>query len=196
MKLHHLPWFRVVTTLSQNPLALLGGVLLCLSPALAPGQSVTFTGAQITLPASGLSSPFGIAVDSAGNVFIADSNKHRVVELPRTATGYGEQTTLLQFDGSFLPTGVAVDSAGDVFIAIAGDLNTLDVGHAVELPRTATGYGPQTTLPFSGFDVLGVAVDGAGDVFIEEPFRNSRVVELPRKDRRATGRKQPFRPAA
>ncbi len=54
MKLHPLPWFRVATTLSQNPLALVGGVLLCLSPALAPGQSVSFAGAQsATSPSTG-----------------------------------------------------------------------------------------------------------------------------------------------
>ena len=29
------PWFRVVTTLSHNPLALVGGVLLCLSSVAA-----------------------------------------------------------------------------------------------------------------------------------------------------------------
>src|ERR1700722_14569870 len=44
MKHFPLPWFRVVTTLSHNPLALLGGVLLCVSPALAPAQNVTFAG--------------------------------------------------------------------------------------------------------------------------------------------------------
>jgi hypothetical protein len=36
----------------------------------------------------------------------------------------------------------------------------------VELPWMGTGYGPQTTLPFSGLIVpVGVAVDSAGDVF-------------------------------
>ena len=39
------PWFRVVTALSHTPLALVGGVLLCLSPVAARGQSVSFAGA-------------------------------------------------------------------------------------------------------------------------------------------------------
>ena len=37
----------------------------------------------------------------------------------------------------------------------------------MELPRTATGYGPQTTLPTSGLSQpTGVAVDSTGNVFI------------------------------
>ena len=49
-------------------------------------------------------------------MFIADTENSRVVELPRTATGYGPQTTL-PTNGLFWPYGIAVDNAGDVFIA-------------------------------------------------------------------------------
>ena len=40
---------------------------------------------------------------------------NRVVELPRTGTGYGPQMTL-PFSGLNGPYGIALDSAGDVFI--------------------------------------------------------------------------------
>lgn len=173
MNLRFLPRFSSPKTLFQHPLALLGGVLLCVVPMAAKGQSVTFAGAQMTLPTSGLNYPYGIAVDSSGNVFIADFFNNRVVELPRTATGYGPQTTL-PADGLNEPTGVAVDSAGDVLIS-DGENNRV-----VELPRTATGYGPQTTLPASGLSFPeGIAVDGAGNIFIADN-ENNRVVELPR----------------
>ncbi len=50
----------------------------------------------------------------------------------------------------------------------------------VELPKIATGYGAQTTLPASGLNnSTGVAVDGTGDVFIADDD-NHRVVELPK----------------
>ena len=66
-----------------------------------------------------------------------------------------------------------MDSADDVFIADSG------YHLVVELPRTATGYGPQITLPFSGLSYLGgVAVDSAGDVFVAD-YGNNRVLELP-----------------
>ena len=81
-------------------------------------------------------------MDRAGDVFIADSAADRVVELPRTETGYGPQTTL-SASGFYYPEGVAVDRAGDVFIL---DYFT----RVVELPVTATGFGPHINLPASG----------------------------------------------
>ncbi len=153
-----------VATLFPNPLALLGSLFLCLAPAAASAQSVTFTGTQTTLPFSGLDRPDAVAVDSAGDIFITDSQALLVLELPVTATGYGPQTALpfsglSDADGG--PGGPALDSAGDVFISDQGNNRVL------ELPRTATGYGPQTTLPFSGLNRPdSVAADSAGDVFV------------------------------
>ena len=55
MKLHRLPVISAVSTLFQNPLTLLGGVLLLPFPDRSPrGQSVTFAGAVTTLPFTGL----------------------------------------------------------------------------------------------------------------------------------------------
>ena len=171
MQLHHLPWSPVVKTLFQHPLALLsGGLLLCLAPVLAPGQSVTFAGTHSILPASGVN-PWGIAVDAAGDVFISYTNSNQLVELPRTALGFGTQVAL---PISGFPTGVAVDGAGNVFFADPV------FQRSVELPKTATGYGPQTTLPASGLrQPFGVALDSAGDVFIADAG-NDNVVELPK----------------
>jgi len=128
----------------------------------SPAGAVTFS--QQTLPFSGLSNPFGVAVDGSGNVFVADSPVNdRVVELSG-----GTQVTL-PFSGLSSPRGVAVDGAGDVFVA-----DTLN-DRVVELPAGGT----QVTLPFSGLNLPGgVAVDGAGDVFVADSF-NGRVVELP-----------------
>ena len=140
-------------------------VLLILSlNAIVAAQSVTFAGAQTTVPASGLFEPTGVAVDAGGNVFIADLGNNRVVEVP--ASG-GPQFTV----GSGLagPFGVAVDGAGDVFIADSGNSRVVEV----------TPSGVQTTVPASGLNSpYGVAVDGAGDVFIADSG-NSRVVKVP-----------------
>jgi sugar lactone lactonase YvrE len=179
---------------------------LCLMTTFAAAQSVSFAGTQTTVPASGLSFPGGVAVDGAGDVFIADTNDNRVVEVP---AGGGPQTTV--GSGLYYPYGVAVDGAGDVFIADylnsrvvevpvgggpqttvgiglrnpvgvavdrAGDIFIADSGNSrvVEVPA---GGGPQTTVPASGLNFpTGVAVDGAGNVFIAD-YDNSRVVEVP-----------------
>ncbi len=67
---------------------------------------------QTFLPTSGLIYASGVAVDSPGNVFVADLFNNRVLELPKTETGYGPQTTL-PASGLASPEGIAVDGAGN-----------------------------------------------------------------------------------
>ena len=102
----------------MNPLVFSTCALLLLGafPVSAYAQSVTFAGVQTAVSASGLSSPTAVAVDGAGNVFIADTYHSRVVEVP---AGGGAQTTV--GSGLSAPYGVAMDAAGDVFIADTGN---------------------------------------------------------------------------
>ena len=118
-----------------------------------------------TLPLNGLSAPQGVAIDSAGDVFVADDGSNRVLELP---AGSSRQRTL-PFTGLSGPEGVAVDPAGDVFVTDYYN------NRALELPA---GSSQQQTLPLSGLSrPEGVAVDSAGDVFVADSA-NGRVVEL------------------
>ena len=120
-------------------------------------------------------------IRQAGDVFITDTlhgRNNRVLELPRTATGYGPQSTILTNSAGAVGVagGVAVDSAGNVFITYPGD-GVPSYRLVVELPKTSTGYGPQTTLPISGLNAPdGIAVDGAGDVFVAS--QSNQPVEL------------------
>jgi hypothetical protein len=104
-------------------------------------------------------------VDGAGDVFIADNNNSRVVEVP---AGGGPQITV--GSGLYYPYAVAVDAAGDVFIA------DTDNSRIVEVPA---GGGAQFTVGIGLNLPYGVAVDGAGDVFIADTY-NYRVVEVQR----------------
>lgn len=127
---------------------------------------------QTTLPvplADGLS---GVAVDSAGDVFVtntgSDSAEPAVLERPAGSSTL--QT--LPFGPLSDPWSIAVDGAGDVFVTELFQ----GVNAVLELPA---GSSAQQVLPFAGLNAPeGVAVDAAGDVFAANTGAND-VLELP-----------------
>ena len=77
--------FPAMSTRRRGTLIAAGVFALLLLGAIttpAQAQQVAFTGAQTTVPASGLLCPRGVAVDRTGNVFVADSNDSRIIEAP------------------------------------------------------------------------------------------------------------------
>ena len=77
------------------------------------GPSV-FSSNQTTI-GSGFDNPWGVAVDTSGQVFVGDTNNNRIVSM--NADG-SHQTTI--GSGFNYPSGVAVDTSGHVFV---GDTN-------------------------------------------------------------------------
>lgn len=159
----------------RNHVARMAAVALCtfvlVAAFCAPlaGQSVAFAGLQIGV-GSGLSGAHGIAVDGAGDVFIAESGATGIVEIPAGCTSSSCQVTV----GSGLsgPYGVAVDVAGDVFAADTGN------SRVVEIPAGCSSSSCQVIIG-SGFkNPEGVAVDNNGDVFVADTG-NAQVVEVP-----------------
>jgi phospholipase C len=61
-----------------------------------------------------LDEPYGVAVNSAGDVFASDTGRDRIAEY--TASG----RPVREFGGLDHPEGIAVDSAGDIWVANAG----------------------------------------------------------------------------
>ena len=112
--------------------------------------------------------PSGVAVDSAGNVFVADRFNHTI----RKVTPEGVVTTLAgSAAGFFCPSGVGVDSAGKVFVADQGNSTirkVTSVGVVTTLAGSAglsgSADGTGSAARFS--DLRGVAVDSVGNVFV------------------------------
>ncbi len=104
-----------------------GGVVT----SIAGNGLVGYNGDGISATTAELDSPFGVAVDSAGSVYIADANNHRVRKvatsgLITTVAGTGNQA----FNGDNIdaalanlnfPFGVAFDAIGNIFIAEIGN---------------------------------------------------------------------------
>ena len=130
-----------------------------------PPTGSTPTPQQTTLPFTGFDNPYRLAADTAGNVYVSDTNNNRVLKL---AAGSSTQT-VLPFTGLNHPSQVAVDSAGNVYVT---DMDK-------RVLKLAAGSSTQTVLPITGLhgnDDL--AVDPAGNVYVADSPDN-RVVKLP-----------------
>ena len=132
--------------------------------------------------ANQLSGPDALALDSHGNLFIADAGNNRVVEYTLNAsTGTYSATGITvagaggagsganQLSG---PDALALDSHGNLFIADAGNNRVVEYTlNASTGTYSATG----TTLATSG---RSLALDSHGNLFVGDPV-NNRVVEYP-----------------
>jgi sugar lactone lactonase YvrE len=131
--------------------------------------------------------PFGVAVDSAGNVYVADNGNSTI----RKITPGGVVTTLAGTAGSYgsadgtgpaaqfnYPQGVAVDSVGNVYVAdtFNSEIRKITPGGVVTTlagtahsPGTADGTGPAARFNYPD----GVTVDSAGNVYVADTINHT-----------------------
>ncbi|SEG69868.1 NHL repeat-containing protein [Bryocella elongata] len=135
-----------------------------------------------------LDTPTGIAVDTSGNLYIADSHNHRVrlvsggtiTTIAGTGaagfSGDGAAATSAQLN---MPHGVAVDASGNVYIADTNNFRVrkLSSGNIT----TIAGTGEQNFAGDAGAATaaaldspVAVAVDGAGNVYVAD-LHNQRI---------------------
>ncbi|HEV2279211.1 MAG TPA: choice-of-anchor D domain-containing protein [Acidobacteriaceae bacterium] len=148
-----------------------GNNLLVSTPIYGTGLAAqtAFTPAtQTTILGMGtLNGPGGVAVDAAGDVFVADTNNARVLEIAANST-----QTSIGF-GLNKPQAVALDGVGDLFIA---DNNAS--GNLIEIPYGCTTATCQKSIATGLQSIVGVAVDGLGDFFVSDST-DGEVEEMP-----------------
>ena len=135
-----------------------------------------------------LNYPRGVAVDGAGNLYIADASNHRIRKVDSTGTittiagsgergfsGDGDPATEAQLN---YPWGVAVDGAGNLYIGDSGNhrIRKVDSSGTITTIAGSGEYGfdgdggPATEAQLSY--PRGVAVDGAGNLYIAGASNN------------------------
>jgi sugar lactone lactonase YvrE len=139
--------------------------------------------------AASFTSPEGVAVDTSGNVYVADSgdNKIRMVTSAGVVTslaGDGDYTTSGSADGTGTaalfdePEGIAVDASGNLYVAdmvndtirkitsegvVTTFAGTAGIGGSVDGTGTAAlFYGPE-----------GIAVDASGNVYVADTYNST-----------------------
>ena len=150
--------------------------------------------------ASPLRSPYGVAVDSAGNRYIADSAAHVVCKVDASgiisivagtgASGDGGDGGAANAAGLNSPGGVAVDGTGNLYIAdtgndrirkvtassgvISGSSIISTVAGTLSRPVGPTGYNGDNQPAGNAWlnNPSGVAFDGAGNLYIADRTNN------------------------
>jgi hypothetical protein len=141
-----------------------------------------------------LASPQNVAVDAAGNLYIADANNYRVRKVDATTgvitTVAGNGTAGYSGDGGAatgaelnVTTDVAVDVAGNLYIADFVNSRIRKVDATMGVITTVAGNGSQGDSGDGGAatsaglsNPAGVAVDSAGNLYIAENGNRVRKV--------------------
>jgi len=129
--------------------------------------------------------PGGMAVDSAGNVYVAETGKNTIRRVTPVGTNW-VVTTLAGLAGSsggadgtgsaarfVFPWGLAVEGAGNVYVADFGNCTVRKVTPAGVVTTLAGLAGSSGTVDGTGSaarfsDPSGVAVDSAGNVYLTD----------------------------
>ncbi len=157
--------------------------------AAKPRPTVMGWAVSVTDVARAFDDPFGVALDSAGNVYVSDAGNHNHIR--KIAPG-GASVILAGGREGFAdgagaaaafhtPSGIAVDRKGNLLVADTGN-NAIRVISAQGVVSTLAGDGsagfadgPGKLARFNG--PTGVAVDALGNVFVTDTY-NDRIRKI------------------
>jgi len=162
-----------------------------------------FNGDNLPATSAALNDPYGLIVDDAGNLYIADSANFRIREVPATTSGNMTAGYMYTIAGTnyaptigdngpatsamlYFPLGIAMDKDGNLFIAdtyhgrireVAAKTNgTMAAGYIYTVAGNGTS-GPTgdngPALNASLYYPSDVHVDAMGNLFIADAYLNS-----------------------
>jgi sugar lactone lactonase YvrE len=174
----------IADTLNNRIRKVLNGVIT----TVAGGGACCFSGDNGPATSAQLYIPQGVAVDSAGNVYIADSGNYRVRKVSNgviaTVAGNGTRNLIPGFSSSnglaagaqlYWPSAVAVDSAANLYIA---DSSSGFLGLSLGLIYEVSNGVIATVAGGAAWNSpTGIAVDSAGNLYIADTM-NNRILEV------------------
>jgi sugar lactone lactonase YvrE len=140
--------------------------------AVAATGAAGFSGDNGPALAARLNSPVGIALDSGGNLYIADTANHRIRRIANGVinTVAGSGVAGFSGDNGVATTGVALDAADNLYIADSGNNRIRKVSSGVITTVAGNGSdgysgdnGPATS---AQIQAANVAADAAGNVYV------------------------------
>jgi uncharacterized protein (TIGR03437 family) len=170
----------IVDSVNQRIRKVSGGAI----NTVAGDGTFGYTGDKGAATSAEMLNPSAVAVDSLGNIYIADTGNHVIREVVTGTTATADSVSagdIITFAGNNtggyagdggsatsaeleFPTGVAVDSSGNVYIADSGNNVIREVTNGII--NTIVG-GNATTQQLS--DPETVLVDSSGSLYISEP---------------------------
>ena len=128
------------------------------------------SGTATPIAGAALSAPAGVAVDGAGDLFIADTGNNRIVGVPYNGT---LNTSAAVAIGSSLsgPLAVVANASGELYVADSGAGQIYEIFSPLAQPSqqlVAVGFGNPT----------GLALDASGSLFVAD-YANGDVVRIP-----------------
>ena len=160
---------------------------------IAGTGTATFSGDGGAASKAGLNSPYGLAVDNAGNVYIADSGNNRIRKINSegvitTVAGCGNTTAACVQVGvgdggpatapaTMNPWDVAADNAGNFYFTDSGNMRVRKVDASGNISTVAGGGvnnpgdgGPAINAQLA--NPVGLAIDSSGNLYFTDMGTN------------------------
>jgi Concanavalin A-like lectin/glucanases superfamily/Secretion system C-terminal sorting domain/NHL repeat len=163
----------------------------CIRKITSSGVVTTFAGGALgTADGTGLAAqfnaPYGLAIDASGNLYVSDTNNHRirkitpsgvVTTLAGSTQGYADGTGIAaQFN---FPYGIAVDASNNVYVGENCRVRKITPAGVVTTFAGGTeGYldGIGTAARFNN-GIQGIAIDNSGNLFVADTY-NYRIRKI------------------
>ncbi|HNM03925.1 MAG TPA: NHL repeat-containing protein, partial [Leptospiraceae bacterium] len=138
---------------------------------------------------TGFNTPTGIALDSAGGLYVADQNNHRVLYFPAGSTTAARVYGQTVFSGNTAgttattmnqPFGVAVDSMNGLYVAEFSNNRILYFPSGSTVPTRVWGQptfttGAFSTTSFGLYNPINLTLSNSGALCVAE-YTNKRVL--------------------